>query len=54
MFWTVAHGVISDMVLLLYDNDGHDLLLQGFGGTKLDAMIEAYIFAALGVLTKVR
>ncbi|WP_416488356.1 ArnT family glycosyltransferase, partial [Klebsiella pneumoniae] len=52
MFWTVAHGVITDMVLLYTTIMVMIYSYKGMVEQKPHAMIVAYIFAALGVLTK--
>ena len=52
MFWTVAHGVITDMVLLYTTIMVAIYSYKGMVEQKPHAMIVAYIFAALRVLTK--
>ncbi len=52
MFWTVAHGVITDMVLLYTTLMVMIYSYKGLVEQKPYAMIVAYVFAALGVLTK--
>lgn len=52
MFWTVAHGVITDMVLLYTTIMVMIYSYKGMVEQKPHAMIVAYIFTALGVLTK--
>ena len=52
MFWTVAHGIITDMVLLYTTLMVMIYSYKGMVEQKPYAMIVAYVFAALGVLTK--
>ena len=52
MFWTVAHGIITDMVLLYTTLMVMIYSYKGMMEQKPYAMIVAYVFAALGVLTK--
>ena len=52
MFWTVAHGVITDMVLLYTTLMVMIYSYKGLVEQKPYAMIVAYVFASLGVLTK--
>ncbi|MBP9516705.1 glycosyltransferase family 39 protein [Veillonella sp.] len=52
MFWAVAHGIITDMVLLYMTLGTMVYAYKGMVmGTKYGMTI-AYVFAALGVLTK--
>lgn len=52
MFWTVAHGVVTDMVLLYTTLMIMIYAYKGLVLNRRNAMIVAYAFAALGVLTK--
>ncbi len=52
MFWTVAHGVVTDMVLLYTTLMIMIYAYKGLVLNRRNAMIVAYVFAALGVLTK--
>ena len=52
MFWTVAHGIITDMVLLYTTLMVMIYSYKGMVEQKPYAMIVAYVFAGLGVLTK--
>ena len=52
MFWIVAHGIITDMVLLYTTLMVMIYSYKGMVEQKPYAMIVAYVFAGLGVLTK--
>ena len=52
MFWAVAHGVITDMVLLYTSLMVMIFAYNGLNNDSSKSMVIAYIFSALGVLTK--
>lgn len=52
MFWAVAHGVITDMVLLYTTLMVMMYAYKGLNENSSTAMIVAYVFSGLGVLTK--
>lgn len=52
MFWAVAHGVITDMVLLYTSLMVMVFAYDGLNNNSSKSMIVAYVFSALGVLTK--
>lgn len=52
MFWAVAHGVITDMVLLYTSLMVMIFAYDGLNNNSSKSMIVAYVFSALGVLTK--
>lgn len=52
MFWVVAHGIITDMVLLYTTLMVMAYAYKGLVKNSPKAMVVAYIFSGLGVLTK--
>lgn len=52
MFWTVAHGIITDMVLLYTTLVVMVCAYKGLNDNSPKSMVLAYIFSGLGVLTK--
>ena len=50
--WAVAHGVITDMVLLYTTLMVMMYAYKGLNENSSTAMIVAYVFSGLGVLTK--
>lgn len=52
MFWTVAHGIITDMVLLYTTIMVMAYAYIGLTENSSKSMVIAYIFSGLGVLTK--
>ncbi len=52
MFWVVAHGIVTDMILLFATAGTILYSYRGLVEDKPNAMIGAYMFAAIGVLTK--
>ena len=52
LFWPVAHGIITDMILLFTTVGTWGYAYRGLTQDSTRAMVLAYVFAGLGVLTK--
>ena len=52
LFWTVAHGIITDMVLMFATVGTMGYAYKGLMKDRTSYMVVAYGFAGLGVLTK--